>query len=147
MKKTIKKSIIISASKERVWEVLLGDKTYPQWASAFYPGTYAQTSDWREDSKVYFKTPEEDGMVSRIITHKPSEVISFIYLGSIKNGKEEYSAPEIKEWQGFKETYKVSQSGKFTELSIEQDITEDYFDSFSQMWEEGLARLKELCEK
>ena len=146
MKKNLTKSIRIKAPKEKVWSVLLEDTTYRQWAGAFYPGSYAKTDNWKEDSKVYFLSPEGDGMVSRIAIHKPSEIISFEHIGMIKEGREYFSDPQIKEWQGFKETYQVSQLGEYTQLSIEQDITEEYFDSFSEMWDRALESIKELAE-
>ena len=82
----IKLSIDIQAPKEKIWDVLLEHNTYRQWASVFHPGSYAE-GDWQQGSKVFFKTPEGDGMVSLVNIHTPCEIISFKHLGVLKNGK------------------------------------------------------------
>ena len=43
MKKTLKKSIAINASKEKVWEVLMNDEYNRQWFSEFSQDTRVET--------------------------------------------------------------------------------------------------------
>lgn len=143
----IAKNIEIKAPKEKVWDVLLDDKSYREWTSVFHPGSYAE-GGWEKGSKVYFKAPEGDGMVSIVEEHKPEEVITFHHVGVLKNGVEDYQNEELKNWKDFRETYKVKSTGDGgTLLMIEQDITSDYFESFSDIWERALQKVKELSEK
>ncbi|WP_187263908.1 SRPBCC family protein [Pontibacter beigongshangensis] len=144
-KQTIKLSTEINAPKDKVWDVLLQDTSYRTWTSVFHEGSYAET-DWREGSKVLFKTPEGDGMVSRILVHKPSEIISIEHLGILKNGEEVFDDEVVKQWQGFKETYQVSGANGKTELAIEQDTAPEHFDFFCTAWEKALQKVKELAE-
>ena len=45
----LKFSININAPREKVWDVLLGEKTYPQWTSVFSPDSISTAeTDWQE---------------------------------------------------------------------------------------------------
>ena len=57
-------SVDIDAPRQRVWEVLWDDKTYPDWTSAFMEGSRA-VSDWKEGSRIQFLGPGGDGKVSQ----------------------------------------------------------------------------------
>lgn len=144
-KQTLKMSVDIKSPKEKVWDVLMQDETYREWTSAFHPGSYAE-SDWREGGKALFKTPEGDGMVSKITVHRPAEVISFEHQGILKGGKEDFEDEEAQKWMGFTETYRVKETNGKSRLSIEQDITEEYMDQFKKMWKEALDKVKEISE-
>lgn len=145
-KQTLILSISINAPKEKIWDVLLQDHTYRQWTSVFHPGSYAET-DWKQGSKVLFKNPEGNGLVSKIVLHKPAEVISIEHLGILKNGIEDFENEEVKSWQGFTETYHVTpkEEGK-TELTIQQDITKEHAEWFTTTWGKALQKVKELSE-
>src|SRR5215813_6310051 len=74
-------STTINAPKEKVWRVMLEDPTYRQWTSVFHEGSYALT-DWAVGSKALFLIPEGDGMVRRIVAHRPKEFLSIEPLGT-----------------------------------------------------------------
>lgn len=61
----------IDAPKEKVWQVLWNDETYPKWTAPFGEGSRAET-DWKEGSKVLFLGAEGEGMVSRIAENRPN---------------------------------------------------------------------------
>lgn len=144
-KQTIRLSVVIDASPQKVWDVLLQDETYRQWTAVFHPGSYAE-SDWKTGSRAYFKTPEGDGMISRIVQHEPAQVIVLEHFGVLKDGREDYESEEVKKWQGFKEIYRLSNVNGKTKLTIEQEITPEYYEMFSATWEKALAKVKELSE-
>ena len=52
-KKKINVSIFINAPKEKIWSVLLDDKTYRKWTSVFMEGSYAE-GNWQQGSKILF---------------------------------------------------------------------------------------------
>lgn len=60
-------SIDINAPKEKVWNVLWNDATYPQWTAVFTEGSHAE-SDWKEGSQILFLDGKGDGLVSKIET-------------------------------------------------------------------------------
>lgn len=144
-KQKIHLSILINAPKEKVWDVLLQDSTYRQWTSVFSPGSYVET-DWKQGSKALFKNGEGDGMVSRVLLHKPNEVITLEHLGILKKGKEDPENEEAKNWQGLQETYRVRSQNGQTELTIEQDIAKEHAEYFTATWKKALQKVKELAE-
>lgn len=54
----------INAPREKVWDTLWNDNSYRKWTSAFMEGSYAETDNWKEGSKVLFLSPGGDGMGS-----------------------------------------------------------------------------------
>jgi uncharacterized protein YndB with AHSA1/START domain len=145
-KQTIQKSVEINAPKEKIWDVLLQDETYRQWTSAFHEGSYAE-GDFSEGSTVKFLSPEGDGMVSKVLKHTPNDTITFEHRGMILKGKEDFDSPEVQDWKGFLETYKVTENGGKTTLDISCDTTPKWHDSFDEMWTKAVASVKELAEK
>jgi hypothetical protein len=138
-------SIEISAPKEKVWDVLLQDGSYREWTSVFMPGSYYEGS-WDEGSKILFKSPEGDGMTSRIHLHKANEILTIEHLGILKNNEEVLDDPEVEKWRGAKETYRVTEKDGRTILNVDQDITDEYAEYFNKAWKEALEKVKELAE-
>jgi hypothetical protein len=139
-------SATISASTEKVWRVLLEDATYRQWTSAFQEGSYAET-DWKEGSKARFLTPAGDGMVSRIVTHRPQEFLSIQHLGTVKNGVEDINGDEAKAWGGAMENYTLRETGGISTLTIEMDVSDAYRQYFEETWPKALSILKKIAER
>lgn len=142
-------SIFINAPKEKVWDIMLGEETYKQWTSAFCEGSYYKGS-WEEGSKILFVGPGEDGkeggMVSRIKENRKYEYVSIEHLGILKDGVEDTTGEEAKKWAPAYENYTFTEKDGGTELSIDQDIEDEYKDSFMDMWAKALSKLKEICE-
>lgn len=137
--------ITIDASPEKVWNILWGDATYPQWTSAFAEGSRAET-DWKKGSKVVFLDGTGQGMVSTIVEKKPNEFMSFKHLGGVKNGVEDLESPETKTWSGAIENYTLKFVNGKTELIVDQDITDDYKEYFLSTWPKAFQKLKGLAE-
>ena len=138
--------IEIDAPKEKVWEVLWGDTTYPAWTSAFAEGSRAET-DWEERSKVLFLDGKGQGMVSTIAEKRPNEFMSFKHLGTVKDGVEDFETRQTKEWSGALENYVLKTVNGKTELVVDMDITEEYLDYFMNTWPKALDKVKKLAEK
>ncbi|AHE68160.1 hypothetical protein Loa_02623 [Legionella oakridgensis ATCC 33761 = DSM 21215] len=66
---TLHFSININASKEKVWKILWGDKTFTDWTSVFAEGSYA-VSDWMEGSRIQFIDPKSNHGMSSVIEKK-----------------------------------------------------------------------------
>lgn len=143
--KTLKKTINIEAPKEKVWEVLTKDAYTREWYAAFSEGAHAVT-DWKINSKVIFKDPSGNGLIGKIVSNKPNELLSVEYTGSLIKNKEEYEHPDAVAVKGGHETYTLSEQGNNTRLSIASDMTEEFVDSMSAAWDEALDKLKALAE-
>ncbi|RZK40785.1 MAG: SRPBCC domain-containing protein [Pedobacter sp.] len=144
-------NIEINASRERVWDILLGEKTYPQWTSVFSEGSNVIT-DWQKGSKAIFTDGGSQGMVAKIAENVPNEYLSIEHLGMYDNGVEDYDSDEVKEWAGTKENYTLTDLGGKTNLHIYMD-TQDTDDGkkmvemFSEIWPKALQKVKALAEE
>lgn len=145
-------SIVINAPKEKVWHVMLDDKTYREWTEAFNKGSYYK-GNWEKGSEMYFlgpdpKTGKEGGMVSRIAENRPFEFISIEHLGIVMNGVEDTMSAEAKKWTPAYENYAFKEKdGGTTEVVVEMDTQENMAEEFSRMWPAALKKLKEVAER
>jgi hypothetical protein len=143
-------SIVIKASKEKVWNTMLDDKTYRQWTEAFSPGSHFVGS-WNKGSKMLFLGPDQEGklggMVSRIKENKKHEYLSIEHLGLVQDGKEDTTSDAVKQWAGALENYTFKDLNDKTELLIDMDINDEYKEMFEGMWPVALQKLKDLAEK
>jgi uncharacterized protein YndB with AHSA1/START domain len=139
--------IEITASRERVWEVLFGEKTYPIWTAVFAEGSSVVT-DWKKGSKALFLDGRGKGMVSKIAENVPNEYLSIEHLGMYDNGKEDFESVEVKKWAGAKENYTLNDLGGKTELVIDMDMgnDENMIAYFNNTWPKALDKVKELAE-
>ena len=140
-------SIDINASKERVWNVLWDDDSYRKWTTPFAEGSYAQTDNWKEGSKVLFLGPGGEGMVSKVASNKKNEYMSFEHLGMIKNGVGDTESDSVKAWAGAKEDYRLTDVNGKTQLAVDMDSIDDFKDYFLKAWPVALEKVKELSEK
>ncbi|SFH19132.1 SRPBCC domain-containing protein [Pedobacter insulae] len=143
-------NIEINASREKVWDVLFGEKTYPIWTTAFSEGSKVET-DWKKGSKALFLDSSNRGMVSRIADNVPNEYMSIEHLGMYDNGVEDYESEQVKMWAGAKENYTLTDLGGKTNLHIfmemdESEQNKQMIDMFAEMWPKALAKVKELAE-
>jgi len=136
----------IDAPKEKVWNTLWNDSSYRAWTSAFAEGSYAETDNWKEGSKVLFLGPTRDGMVSMVAKNMPNEYMSFKHLGVVKQGVEDTESDQVKGWAGALENYSLKEEGGKTTLSVEMDSADDFADYFEKTWPEALKKLKQLAE-
>lgn len=148
--KKIHFEIHINAPREKVWDTMLGEQTYPQWTKPFNP-TSSFRGDWSEGSKIFFIGTDEDGketggMVSRIKENRLYEFLSIEHLGMYKDGKEDTTSDEVLAWTPAFENYTFAEMDGGTHLCIDMDVPEAHKAMFEDMWPKALERLKELCE-
>ena len=136
----------INAPKEKVWEILWNLDSYKAWTSAFHEGSYAETDNWKEGSKVLFLGPGRSGMVSMVAVNKPNEYMSFQHLGEVKDGIEDTTSEAVKVWTGSTENYRLKGENGTTTLSIDMDITPEFKEMFEKMWPNALEKVKALAE-
>ncbi|GAB2553912.1 SRPBCC domain-containing protein [Spirosoma areae] len=139
-------NIVLDAPREKVWDILWNEATYPAWTAPFSEGSRVE-STWEEGSKVLFLDGNNEGLVSTVAVNKPNECMSFIHVGTIKDGVEDLDSAETRKWSGASENYtlKTVDGGK-TELTVDLDVTDDHKAYFEETWPKALAKLKELAE-
>lgn len=139
----------INAPKEKVWSTLWEDATYRAWTSAFMEGSHAVTDNWKPGTKVKFLDPKGSGIISLIKENRPYEYMSFEHLGELKNGVEDTTSPESKQWAGAMENYTLNESGNSTDLIVDMqgNISAGFKEYFEKTWPIALGKLKELAEK
>ena len=140
-------SATINAPREKVWKVLWDDASYRNWTSAFTEGSYAETDNWKEGSKVLFLDPKGSGMVSRVAKNKPNEFMSFKHLGVVKDGIEDTKSEAVQGWTGAMENYTLTDENGKTKLIVDMDSTDEFKDYFLKTWPVALEKVKELAEK
>lgn len=140
-------STSINAPREKVWDVLWNDDSYRKWTSAFTEGSYAETDNWKEGSKVLFLSPSGDGMVSKVASNKKNEYMSFEHLGVVKNGIEDTESESVKGWAGARENYTLIEENGKTKLVVDMDSTDEFKDYFVKTFPVALEKVKELSEK
>ncbi|MBL7719228.1 MAG: SRPBCC domain-containing protein [Flavipsychrobacter sp.] len=133
----------INASRERVWQVLWGDDTYPQWTAPFAEGSRAE-SDWQVGSKVLFLDGKGRGMVSSVHERRDNEYMGFRHLGEVADGEEKIN--ESAPWYNAEENYTLSEANGTTELKVEIDLTPADLEYMGERWPEAMKKLKEIAE-
>ena len=141
----LKFKITIDASREKVWDVLWNDDTYPIWTAPFSPGSKAET-DWQEGSKILFLDASDRGMVSRVKENRANEYMGIEHLGYYNKGVEDFDSPEVKSWAGSTENYTLLTIDGKTELTVDSDISPDHKEMFESIWPKALEKVKELSE-
>ncbi len=143
-------STFIHASREKVWDVMLSDKTYREWTSVFMAGSYYK-GGWEQGSKILFLAPGKDGkgeggMVSRIVESRQPEFVSIEHLGMVEDGIEDIESDKIQDWAGAHENYTFTERDSGTELTVDLDTAESEQEYMRTAWEKALVRLKALAE-
>jgi hypothetical protein len=62
------------------------------------------------------------------------------------DGQEITTGPEVDGWAGALETYRFTETGGKTLLSIEADSNQQYKAFFEETWPKALDKLKAMCE-
>lgn len=140
-------STSIDAPREKVWNVLWDNDSYKEWTSPFAEGSYAQTDNWKEGTKVLFLSPGGDGIVSMVASNKRNEFMSFEHLGVVKKGLEDTESEDVKSWAGATENYTLIEENGKTKLVVDMDSTDEFKDYFLKTWPIALEKVKELAEK
>lgn len=141
--KTITKEIEITAPRDKVWTVLVESTYNRDWMSVFSPGTKAST-DWIEGHRIKFTDNSNNGLIGKVTTKQPYEIIRFTYEGEIRNGVEDYESEMARKISGTEEVYELSDFNGNTKLRISSDMDDEYFDQMSEAWDAALQRISEL---
>lgn len=137
--------IVIDASPEKVWNTLIGDKTYPKWTAVFAEGSNVET-DWQAGSKALFLDGKGSGMVSVIEENIPYKYLSIKHLGEVVGDVEDTVSESIKEWAGAHENYTLAEVEGKTLWTVELDVTAEFADYMNELWPKAMQKVKEMAE-
>ena len=146
----IKFETTINAPVEKVYKIMIDDKSYREWTSIFnkyshYKGT------WEKGSKILFIGCDDDGntggMVSMIKENIPNKFISIKHLGILQGEKEITSGPEVEGWGDALENYTFMDDNGKTIVKVEMDSNQEFKEYFETTWPRALDKLKEISEK
>jgi uncharacterized protein YndB with AHSA1/START domain len=143
--KTIKNTVHINASKEKVWEVLTKDHYTRQWYAKFKEGSHAVTN-WKKGSKALFLDADSNGMAAKVVENKPAESLILEFTGVVTKGKEDYESDMARQVFGGHESYRLSEKDGKTQLDTEADMDEGMYDMMAESWKKALQKLVELAE-
>jgi hypothetical protein len=143
--KTLHFSTDIRASRQTVWETLLGRESYRLWTAEFAEGSYFEGT-WETGTRMRFLVPSGEGMVSDVAEHRPQEFLSLRHIGFVKDGVEDTESEMVRAWTPALENYTLSYAGLSSHLAIDIDVTPEFEEYMLNVWPAALAKLKRLCE-
>ncbi len=145
-------TIHINGPKDKVWKIMLEDKTYREWTSAFHEGSYFK-GNWEKGSAIQFLAEDDgklSGMASKIVENIPYKYISIEHVGEVIDSVVDTSSENAKQWIGAHENYTFQEKDGVTTLTIELEgkgINQEMDEMFKEMWPKALQKLKEISER
>jgi uncharacterized protein YndB with AHSA1/START domain len=144
--KKLEFKIDIAASREKVWDTMLGPETYKEWVNTSWPGSYYD-GNWKQGEKLRFISPGQGGTLTTLVEHRLYEFILAKHIAVINpDGTEDRDSMVAKGWIGTIETYTFTENNGETELKVGIDTTPEWEKMFTDGWPNALAKLKEICE-
>ncbi|MEN9549258.1 MAG: hypothetical protein RIR12_1849 [Bacteroidota bacterium] len=142
-------TVQINAPVEKVYQLMLADKTYREWTAIFNP-TSSFEGKWETGAKMLFvgiaENGQKGGMVSRIREAKENEYVCIEHVGILEGDVEIIEGPKVQDWAGALEIYRFHQTEAGTYLVIEMDATAEFKSYFETTYPKALQKLKEICE-
>ncbi|WP_276978045.1 SRPBCC domain-containing protein [Flavobacterium filum] len=145
-------NIKINTQANKVYDAMLGisnKSTYEQWTALFNP-TSTYEGNWIKGSKMLFVGTDEKGemggIVSEIFENIPNQFISIRHYGLLKSNLEITEGPEVEKWANGFENYTFVENNGTTKVTVDIDITEDFWDYMNETYPKALDKLKEICE-
>ena len=136
-------SITITASRDRVWNVLWQDQTFRDWASIIDEGSY-MVGELKTGSQIQFISSSSGyGVTSLVEKYIPNELLILRHQADTQdNGKNERD----QEWTGGSEKYTATDHDGITILTVEIDTPPELVEIFNDRMPKALARVKVLAE-
>lgn len=149
--KSIHLDIKIAASREIIWKAITDPDLYTAWTSVFSKTSHFVGS-WEKGQIIRFlafnKAGKLDGMVSEIADAVYPSLISIRHLGYIYDGQDDTTSDAVRSWAPAYENYTLTTlSDGETLFELDQDVTDEYYDMFMDLWPKALLVLKDVAER
>lgn len=139
---TLRFSIQIRATKERVWDTLWRDKTFRKWAGLIDPGT-RMVGELKEGNEVQFISGNGYGVTSRVEKLVEARLLVLRHRADTKEGGKQ---EREKEWTGLREEYALAEKGGTTTLSVAFDVPPELEEYFRANYPKALEQVRQLAE-
>jgi uncharacterized protein YndB with AHSA1/START domain len=141
---TMRFSIDIDVSRERVWSTLWEDDTFRDWAGLIDEGTYLK-GVLEEGKEIEFLSAENGyGVTSLVEKLEPNAFVLFRHSADTQESGQELRE---KEWTGGTESYTLTERNGVTTLVVVTDIPDGMEEIFAVRLPLALERVKTLAEK
>lgn len=138
---TIQSSILINAEKHTVWNALHLQLNSREGIAAF-------SNDTGDESGYILKqTPWGDKILSHVVRYSPFEVFSIKHEAIFKDEQADYWHPEIKDWVGLYEIYRLSETKEQTVLHVEADCPGKHGEWIQHQIQRTLDQVKLISEQ
>ncbi len=149
--KKLNLEIEIEASGDKIWKSIVEVDQYRLWAEEFMAGSYFE-GGWNKGDAIQFLVVNEagnkEGMISEIAESEYPTFISIRHLGYIMDGVVDTTSDAIKAWAPSYENYTLEALGdQKTRFKLDMDVEDDYYDMMLEMWQRGMQKLKQVCER
>ncbi len=144
---TLNYSIEIKQSIDRVFNTIMDQSTYADWAKAWGPGMKF-SGEWQEGGYISFFDENQGGTKAIIEEFIPNEYIRMKHMAMVDpaNNELEPSDEMMRKWIGTLEIYKFKELGKTnTQMEVELFVDEA-FEPMMNAWTQALEYFKEICE-
>jgi hypothetical protein len=139
-----KYTITINAPKQHVWDVMLGKKTYVQWAKGFSENSNL-IGEWKQGTQIDFIDTGRGGTRAVLeVVDKPNRLLAK-HIAVLSKDREPQTEG-MENWIGTTEEYVLNEENEVTHLMILMHYHPDYETMLDEGWGKSLKLLKELCE-
>lgn len=136
-------SVVINASKEKVWSTLWEDVTFRDWARLIDEGTYIQGTMEEGNEIQFISSLSGYGVTDMIERLIPNEYVLFRHRAdTIESGKQ----IRTNEWTGGSESYTLIEENGVTTLIVKTDVPAEQEETFNVRFPQALMRIKTLAE-
>ncbi|USD65465.1 SRPBCC domain-containing protein [Vibrio sp. SCSIO 43136] len=137
----------ITASPQKIWQVLTEKAHYQRWASVFSPGSTLQ-GEWKEGAQVCFFDPELGGTIAEVDVWSPEQELVIRHIALVdKDGQKNRSGEMADKWIGSLEKYQIHQQGLQATLVVEVTTHPDFMPMFEEGWPEAMERILFMSEE
>jgi len=149
--KKINKYVDINTSREVIWGAIINPSKYQLWTSAFHEGSYFE-GGWQKGDHIKFLLADDQGhttgIYSEIAESDYLKHISIKHFGLVNDDIVDYTSEEVKKWApSFEKYYLEKIDNNHTRFTVEVEADDEYFTHLNEVWDLGLVKLKEVCEK
>lgn len=136
----------ISAPAKTVWESMLQEATYKQWAGKGWPGSTYQ-GKWAKGEKIKFIGADGSGTLAEITELKPYQTVLAKHIAVLDKGKEDRTSDVAKGWIGINERYTFQERNGNTTVTVSIETNPEWRKMFDDGWPKALDELKRVSER
>ncbi|MGI2934000.1 SRPBCC family protein [Vibrio diabolicus] len=144
---TLNYYVEISATPQRVWEVLTDAELYKRWAQAFSPQSQFD-GIWEEGQDITFFDPDMGGTRATIDIVQPQQHLEFHHIAIFNpDNRQQLDGDLASKWIGSREIYQIDTNSDRLLLNVTIHTHSDFVSMFNHGWEIALPLIKAISEE